>query len=694
MAGILPAMRFLKRFSVAVVGLTCSGAIAQTPRPSTYGHSMKGEAFQEGPRQAAYLMPGLPQLYFPVATKSERAQRFFTQGIAQLHAYWYFEAERSFRQAAFFDPECAMAYWGMARANVNNRERAKGFCAEAWKRRTGVPPRERAWIESLAIWADVDGVTRDDKKRGEDYVAALRKLTEDFPLDTEARAFLAHELQERASAKDKPEVERLLQEVLAENPMHPVHHYRIHLWDEARRLTAVDSAARCGPSAPASAHMWHMSGHIYTQLKRYTDAVWSQEAASRTDHAHMNRARLMPDQIFNYAHNNQWLAENCEFVGRPKEALAIARNLIEHPRHPKYNTLDAYSSAGQGQSRLFETLYAYSLWPETRELFRDGLLEETASAGRENDRLQLLALATGEGKWLDALRARKDTEKLVAEVEAELAERKGDRTTATSAMEKAKLPRDREALWQLRLGNAERAYALSLEEVRKNPNKVLPLTTLVRSLAALGRKDEARERFDTLRQVAGIAELDTPILAALAPLAKEFGYPQDWRIAPLVPEDVQGFRPAQESLGPLLWSPNAAPKLPGLVPGKPTLVVFSLGEGCEKCVTQLRTVAEKKAEWDKLGVSILAITADESATVRKFLAQPASAGKFSFPIFSDPKARQFQSWGCYDDFEKMPLHGLYLVDGEGKIRWQDISYQAFGDVDFLLAESKRLLALK
>ena len=678
----------------AALGCLSGAALGQTPRPSTFGHSMQGEAFNEGPRQAAYLMPGLPVLDFPITTKSERARRFFLQGVAQLHAYWYFEAERSFRQAAFFDPECAMAYWGMARANVNNRERAKGFCEGAMKRRKNASPRERHWIEALAIWAGVDGVTRDDKKRGEDYVAAMRTLTEENPLDTEARAFLVHELQERASAKDKPEVEALLQDIFAENPMHPVHHYRIHLWDEARRLTAVDSAARCGPSAPASAHMWHMSGHIYTQLHRYMDAVWSQEAASRTDHAHMNRARLLPDQIFNYAHNNQWLAENCEFVGRPREALAIARNLVEHPRHPRYNTLATYSSAGQGQSRLFETLYAYSLWPETRELHRVGLLEETPNASRENDRLQLLALSTGEGKWLDALRARKDTEKLVAEVEAELSERKGDREAAKIALERAKLPREREALWQLRLGQPEKAFELAQAEVRKNPEKVIPLATLVRALAALGRKQEARERFETLRLVAGIAEIDTPILAALAPLAKEFGYPEDWRIAPSVPADVQGFRPVQESLGPLLWSPNSAPKLPGLVPGKPTLVVFSLGEGCEKCVTQLRTITEKKADWDKLGVSILAVTTDGSAVVRNFLAKPGAAQKLSFPIFSDPKARQFQSWGCYDDFEKMPLHGLYLVDGDGKIRWQDISFQAFGDVDFLLAESKRLLALQ
>ena len=227
-------MRIFWGLGAALCGLSGTSALAQMPKPSTFGHSMQGEAFNEGPRQAAYLMPGLPVLDFSISTKNERARRFFLQGVAQLHAYWYFEAERSFRQAAFFDPECAMAYWGMARANVNNRERAKGFCEGAMKRRKSSSPREQHWIEALAIWADVDGVKRDAKKRGEDYIAAMRKLTEENPLDTEARAFLAHELQERASAKDKPEVEKLLQEVLAENPMHPVHHYRIHLWGRSQ----------------------------------------------------------------------------------------------------------------------------------------------------------------------------------------------------------------------------------------------------------------------------------------------------------------------------------------------------------------------------------------------------------------------------------------------------------------------------
>jgi len=46
----------------------------------------------------------------------------------------------------------------------------------------------------------------------------------------------------------------------------------------------------------------------------------------------------------------------------------------------------------------------------------------------------------------------------------------------------------------------------------------------------------------------------------------------------------------------------------------------------------------------------------------------------------------------YDDFEKVPLHGTFLVDALGDVRWQDVSHEPFTEIDFLLKEAKRLLA--
>ena len=114
------------------------------------GHSLHGDAFNEGPRQAAYLMEGMPRINFPVTTRSAEAQKFFNQGVGQLHGFWYFEAERSFRQAAALDTNCAMAYWGMAMANVNNAKRAKEFTERAVAMTNGLGRRECLWIESMA----------------------------------------------------------------------------------------------------------------------------------------------------------------------------------------------------------------------------------------------------------------------------------------------------------------------------------------------------------------------------------------------------------------------------------------------------------------------------------------------------------------------------------------------------------------
>ena len=124
-------MPFSPRFLALVWLASAFGVVPLRAAEPAAGHSTHGEAFNEGPRQQAVLMDGLPRLKFEITTSKPLAQRFFLQGIAQLHGFWYWEAERSFRQAAAYDPGCAMAYWGMAMANVNNDKRAKAFLVNA-----------------------------------------------------------------------------------------------------------------------------------------------------------------------------------------------------------------------------------------------------------------------------------------------------------------------------------------------------------------------------------------------------------------------------------------------------------------------------------------------------------------------------------------------------------------------------------
>ena len=66
------------------------------------------------PSLPAKLLEGQGTVHFPITTKSPEAQKFFDQGVAQMHSFWAREAERSFLQAAQLDPEAPMPHWGIA----------------------------------------------------------------------------------------------------------------------------------------------------------------------------------------------------------------------------------------------------------------------------------------------------------------------------------------------------------------------------------------------------------------------------------------------------------------------------------------------------------------------------------------------------------------------------------------------------
>jgi hypothetical protein len=78
----------------------------------------------EPPQKSAVpLFEGLGKYTRTVATSKPDAQKYFDQGLMFMFAFNHDEAIRAFRRAAEIDPDCAMAYWGMALAsgvNYNN----------------------------------------------------------------------------------------------------------------------------------------------------------------------------------------------------------------------------------------------------------------------------------------------------------------------------------------------------------------------------------------------------------------------------------------------------------------------------------------------------------------------------------------------------------------------------------------------
>src|SRR5438093_2597065 len=51
---------------------------------------------------------------------NETAQRRFDRGMRYQHSFWYRQAKEIFEDVAKADPECGMAFWGMALTLLNN----------------------------------------------------------------------------------------------------------------------------------------------------------------------------------------------------------------------------------------------------------------------------------------------------------------------------------------------------------------------------------------------------------------------------------------------------------------------------------------------------------------------------------------------------------------------------------------------
>ena len=718
------------------------------------GHSLAGEAFNEGPRQAAVLMPGTGAVSFPVTTKNELAQKFFTQGVGQLHGFWYFEAERSFRQAAALDAECAAAYWGMAMANINNPKRAGDFIKLADARKDKASRREQLWIGAwAAFYADSK---RDESEKRAALVKALEALIYEFPDDLEAKAFLVFQLWDNAQhgspLPSRLAVDALAQQVLAANPAHPVSHYLIHLWNGAdgdkRALTA---AAHCGQAAPGIAHMWHMPNHTYSNLHRYADAAWQQEASARTDHAYMAAARIMPEQIHNYAHNNDWLVKNLAYVGRVQDAVDLAMNLVELPQ------LDATHSQAYnlGRERLLETLVRFEMWGDLAMLDGSMYLARDEKTELEARRLAALGVAwfssgkTEEGerelKALEALLAKTRADRVAAadaaEAKAKTEKKSADQSakamadalksfayplsTTEAAIAEVKIyqaladarpdavkplleaardiPSERRARIYLAIGDKDEAVKLAQQASDPDPAQVQPLANLAGILWRAEKKDEARAAFEKLRKLSAQLDLDFPVFEQLAPIAAELKLAKDWRVPATAAADI-GTRPDLAALGPFHWQPYAAPtwSLPDSdgkphaladYQGKPVLVVFYLGSGCAFCIEQLNIFAPLTKEYADAGIQIIAVSTDSAAGLHQTFEQAKDKAGFPFPIVADPGFDAFKSYRAFDDFEHIPLHGAYLIDGAGFVRWQNIGYQPFRDAAWLLGESKRLLTV-
>ena len=154
------------------------------------------------------------------------------------------QSKEIFEDVLKADPECGIAYWGIALSLLYNPHAPPpapnlplGLAAIQKGKAVGAKTqRERDYIDALAVlYTDYDKVPHGARVQA--YLKAMEALAGRYPDDDEAQIFYAITLNVAASPNDKTYANQLkgaaiLEPIFKRQPRHPgVAHYLIHLYD-------------------------------------------------------------------------------------------------------------------------------------------------------------------------------------------------------------------------------------------------------------------------------------------------------------------------------------------------------------------------------------------------------------------------------------------------------------------------------
>ncbi|MGF1728861.1 tetratricopeptide repeat protein [Photobacterium kasasachensis] len=283
--------------------------------------------------------PGrLGKVEFPTSCNEEN-QPMLDQGLALLHHMTYVKARSTFEAVIEKDPDCAMAYWGVAMSIVhplwsdppNEENFAKGLeMVEKAKVKGTKTQREVAYIQAINSY-----YAQGRKEKETDNLIAFEqgwaKVHDAFPSDQEATAFYALSLLGTASPADKSYVKQkkageTAATILAKNPKHPgAHHYIIHAYDYPELAEkALDVARSYGEIAPSIPHALHMPTHIFTRL-----GLWDESIAMNIRSAAAAKLNPAGDKIsLHYLHALDYMAYSYLQKAQDKKALAVVEETL------------------------------------------------------------------------------------------------------------------------------------------------------------------------------------------------------------------------------------------------------------------------------------------------------------------------------------------------------------------------------
>jgi Tfp pilus assembly protein PilF len=466
--------------------------------------------------------PGLGQVSFPISCKAE-VRPVFERGVALLHSFQYAAAEKSFNDVSSNDPQCAMAYWGLAMTvyhplweGANDKALTKGRQYLEKARAIGTADqREREYID--ALWTFY---THQGDKRLIDYSSAMAEICKHYPQDGEAQAFYALSLLALPQKGDDLETRKqaiaILNKLSAAQPEHPgAVHYLIHAADTPELASeGLEAARRYAKIAPDSSHALHMPSHIFVRLGLWQESIDSNQAAAlaaaEATKNHLGEAHYQFHamdfldysylQIGEEGKARQIVADLDKVPGRSAEVTTNIRvNFTTRNALELHRWKDALALAPEGdafdQELIFMTRAIAAARTGEIKLAQENLksLKKAAVAEKKRDKRWEGFRRDVAESWLDFARGKQEKALKKMRVAADLQDRDDPGPFSVSA---------REMLADMLLeahrpDQALREYEAVLKLV---PNRFNALYGAARAAETAGDSGKAKEYFSRLRE--------------------------------------------------------------------------------------------------------------------------------------------------------------------------------------------------
>ena len=297
------------------------------------------------------LVPNLCLLKYRVSSASPECQAFFDQGLGYYYSYVWMEAARSFETATRYDPDCAMAWWGLSRVlerwgNTKQNQalqKARDLLPRASHREQLLI---RARLQDRGMATDVGGEKANGKPaasvpgqnpRKQTAIQTIDELLSLYDDDEEGwfyRAQLAGGTTEGGNLSSVPYFKALLRI----NPLHPgANHELVHFYETQQRpALGWIYAENYIKSSPGIPHAYHMQAHLATRLGRWDKTSDRSARAVELERAYHKEMNVPPQKDHQYNHHLQILTLSLIHDGRFREAHAIKEEAqragIKHPQ--------------------------------------------------------------------------------------------------------------------------------------------------------------------------------------------------------------------------------------------------------------------------------------------------------------------------------------------------------------------------